>query len=455
MGVSLELWMSFTYPTTLPPLPQIDLSSKLPTARGGGGTGRGEPVRRRREPEADETRHPRIAWLSREADYKGDGSPSNDIPSSSREVEVLGAGSYCAYCEKELDSTVRPFERRFYEECVPMADWHSFSFPSCNPLHEVDLVGLDSNYEDNVTLLSLKGSWRSVWSLTTANKETVALKLLHISRKFDHESFEHHRVDALAMERLTSNPYIVNVFGYCGQSVLSEFATSSARQFLKNPAMSSEHRLKMARDIARAVTAVHSIDFTNSTNVTLTHNDINMANAIEVDGRIKLNDFNLARLLRWNATSSTVCHTAVRYASPLWKSPEENAAVNKSAVDAAACDVYATGNLLFQVLTKRQPWTHLEPAGPFTPDEAALRKAAGQLPHIPAKYRPDHPNQRLAVVAMYFAVTACFRPDPAARPTSHQLMTGLETALEWVRGLKKGTVNVTFGQVRDLFRVDR
>ena len=47
-------------------------------------------------------------------------------------------------------------------------------------------------------------------------------------------------------------------------------------------------------------------------------------------------------------------------------------------------DVYSLGNLMFQLLTTREPWNHLEPGGRRpTDDEIVKRKKAGGLPFIP------------------------------------------------------------------------
>lgn len=47
-----------------------------------------------------------------------------------------------------------------------------------------------------------------------------------LERDFLPEYYELHRRDAVAMERLTSSPYVMDVFGYCGQSALTELAFS-------------------------------------------------------------------------------------------------------------------------------------------------------------------------------------------------------------------------------------
>jgi Protein kinase domain len=363
--------------------------------------------------------------------------------------------------------------RRWDEDCVPMASWQTTAFPVCNVLHEIsvaDRISTDNIDDDNdatnesfMSLLSTKGSWRTVWKLqqhywpqpqtrstmqrrrrlkhqhdstTIPRVETVVVKLLKMHRDFNAQSYEQHRVDALAMERLTSSTNIVDVFGYCGQSVISEFASGNARLFVKNESISPLQRLVLGRDMARALADLHSIDFPNATNVTLTHNDLNMANLVEVQGRIKLNDFNIGVLQRWNVTDQSICRTPVRFAAPLWKSPEEIR--NTSAILAAPTDVFGLGNLLFQVLTRRQPWTHLEPNGPLTSAEAAQRKLAGGQPFVPEKYRgnvaPDQQPTVTSVVhaALHEAVINSFQTLPQNRPTAHEIAQRLDAVVQYI-----------------------
>ena len=437
---------------------------------------------------------PRIVWLEQQQQQQEeeDGNPQHQTQIIHRTVQPL-ATAPCLYCQKEPDDYIWPIERRYYDECKPMADWQTHFYPTCNLFHEISLgdaaifnnmtngntttteatiatigTGVNSTttktttkmssiapsvapqqqrtQTDTLELLSMSGSWRSAWKRTSKaiDDETVVLKLLKFTtRDFDHESLEHHRIDATVMERLTHSPYIISAYGYCGQSVMTEYASGTAREHTKNKHLNSRERLKMGRDLARAVAQLHSMDYPNSTNATFAHNDINIANAVQVNGNIiKLNDFNIGMTLRWNHTHNKPCGIPVRFEAPLWKSPEENA--NSSYVDAAQADVYGLGNLLFQVLTTRQPWTHLEPGGKLTPDQVAVRKAARALPYIPT---PIVQSSKIGIQALYFATVACFRFDPLQRPTSHDLAVNLNVALQWARQ----KANVTRSQVEELF----
>ena len=117
------------------------------------------------------------------------------------------------------------------------------------------------------------------------------------------------------MERLTSSPHVINVFGFCGHSVLTEYADGSrvgelADKSKKRPLV----LLKIARDIARGLADVHGID--GDGNATFVHLDVNPANVVSVGGTLKLNDFNIGIIRRWNTTSNTPCGFPAQYPNP-------------------------------------------------------------------------------------------------------------------------------------------
>ena len=274
------------------------------------------------------------------------------------------------------------------------------------------------------------------------------MKLLKFEkREFDHESYAYHTIDAMAMERLTSSKSIIDEYGFCGQSVLTEYASGNARTHIKKPSFNSKERLKMARDLAIALSAIHSIDYPNSTNATFAHNDINIANAVEVNGRIKLNDFNIGVLMRWNQTEP--CGYPSRFENKMWKSPED--VINASYVDPALSDMYGLGNLLFQIMTTHQPWTHLEPQGPLDKDQVVQRKRQGKLPFIPLEF---FESSKTAIQALLYGVLACYRFHPQDRLTSHELAQALETALQWASSrttTDRSNNNVTRREIAQLF----
>jgi hypothetical protein len=118
--------------------------------------------------------------------------------------------------------------------CQPMAKWMTVSFVNCNSIHEIDVQGSVSQHDQTDLVLLGQGWFRSTWKYTTfvdlnssstksstKNKKkpsplssSVVLKTLRIEREFIEEYYELHRRDAVAMERLTFSPYVMDVYGY-------------------------------------------------------------------------------------------------------------------------------------------------------------------------------------------------------------------------------------------------
>jgi hypothetical protein len=154
-----------------------------------------------------------------------------------------------------------PLETR---KCKAQYQWQLDSKITCNSMHEIDLghlfdkkskVGGDYN-DDNVlrerVRLIAEGGWRDVWGVldhyhhrgdvghsedindntaTAAadnNKNNnigyVVLKTLLYPKDVVPRNVERHRRDAMATERLTSSPNIVDIYSFCGNSGVYEFA---------------------------------------------------------------------------------------------------------------------------------------------------------------------------------------------------------------------------------------
>jgi serine/threonine protein kinase len=117
------------------------------------------------------------------------------------------------------------------------------------------------------------------------------------------------------MERLTSSPHVINVFGFCGHSVITEYAEGTRLGELADKSKRTPlARLKIARDIAMGLADVHGID--GDGNATFVHLDINPANVVSIGGTLKLNDFNIGIILRWNQTSNQHCGFPAQYPNP-------------------------------------------------------------------------------------------------------------------------------------------
>ena len=85
--------------------------------------------------------------------------------------------------------------------------------------------------------LIANGGWRSVWSFIHEGEGVLSetkdadpldqrfvMKTLLYRKEAIPRNIDRHRRDAMAMERLTSSRNIVNIYGFCGNSGVFEFA---------------------------------------------------------------------------------------------------------------------------------------------------------------------------------------------------------------------------------------
>ena len=350
------------------------------------------------------------------------------------------------------EQEIFPYEREFFEDCEPIKTPQVH--PTCNHLHEQTME------DDQTSLLSTKGSWRTAW---TVRNDTAVLKVLQYSRSFDPGSYERHAMDVIVSDLLTASPYVIDAFGFCGQSILQEWAPSGARDVVKSYDIRNRQRLKIARDLARgladlqALQAIPHESFKDGGRLTrrdippppqllFSHNDINIANTIYSDSRnvIKWNDFNIGVFLRTKKGSNytSECGAPVKFRADLWRSPEE--VRNTSYVQLPYTDMYGFGNILYQVMTRHQPWTHKEPEGQLTVDQVADRKRKGRLPTMPEKYL-NATSKDLQI--MLLATRSCYHPVPSKRLTAYELAH----ALSYLYDRLQNKQPVTSSMLRDFF----
>jgi len=115
------------------------------------------------------------------------------------------------------------------------------------------------------------------------------------------------------MNQLTTSPHIIDIYGFCGMSLITEFAGGRLVDILHSAGM--REKLIIAKQIAQGVHDIHSID--GKENVSLVHNDINFANIV-VGGRgvPLINDFNIAVLLTKKKATSKHCGFIGRFPNP-------------------------------------------------------------------------------------------------------------------------------------------
>jgi len=178
---------------------------------------------------------------------------------------------------------------------------------TCNNVHET-FGGTNGLEDDSLRFLSNAGSWRDAWRYKADvpyspddNKQktdNVIIKTMKIHHPLEERYFEFSRVDALAMEQLTSNPYIMNIHDFCGVSVVTERGDDVLGKAIQR--LSPRAKVDLAVKVALSLAAVHEHG--------LVHNDLNADNIfMGKKNNPKLNDFNIAILMMNDTRTNITC----------------------------------------------------------------------------------------------------------------------------------------------------
>lgn len=257
----------------------------------------------------------------------------------------------------------------------------------------------------------------------SAKANFLVSSLARYEHNFEHAHYEHDRVDALAMEHLTFSPHVVDIFSFCGRSVMTEFANGpKLGTFVDKSKNSQFKRLEIASDLASGLADVH---FGRNNTLQLVHFDINSENIVVVDGKPKINDFSIASMLKRNSSSGERCKvSAHEYPNAQWRSPEE---VNKNDDLTERVDVFSLGHILFRILCSHEPWNKFEIGGRPSSDSLARKIGAGIMPRIPAKIMKSIDPE---VNVIREALLKCYTLDPKRRPSSRELAIFLKESLD-------------------------
>ena len=331
-----------------------------------------------------------------------------------------------------------------------------------------------------------------VRALTITNPTFLAphVSLPHtvrIERDFLPEYYELHRRDALAMERLTFSPYVLDIYGYCGQSAINELADFGiegmsslekiARSFrgMEDIEPVSKIKLQLASMVAAGVSHVHSIDHPDfpypvendsdddpnkdydgekkkrsllgdidggrakvTSNATLVHYDLNPRNiAVVRRGKPKLNDFNVAEFMTWDAENNRTCGFSGRFREPWWRAPEEmHFHMPSNYTDhrpppaplTEKIDIYSLGNILMEILTSHSPWGLMQKGK--AEEETRPKVARGELPEFPDDFNVTKLTSDPALMAIDRAMRKCLRFRPEDRPTAGEIAAELFEAID-------------------------
>jgi len=269
---------------------------------------------------------------------------------------------------------------------------------------------------------------RNLTALSISNLYPIRLE-----HDMEEAFFENARVDALAMERLTGSPYVIDMYAFCGMTVVTEFAGEELATVANK--LNSTERLRLATKVAKGLADIHTIDGPNNP-PSLVHNDVNLGNLIFTeDHRPVFNDFNIAILQMTHNETGETCKFASHFPNPQWRAPEEQVysedeSDKKPPRVTDKVDIYALGNVFYRLAVGASPWKK-PGTKKLSPDEkmqvAKAKRIAGEMPHIAGETEETtDPALQVLLQAMRMA----YRFDPSERPTAAEIHGFLVKSLE-------------------------
>lgn len=251
-------------------------------------------------------------------------------------------------------------------------------------------------------------------------------------------NLERHRREAITMERLTYSPHVVDLFAYCGNSIVTEFAPFDLETALRRhnnnnnrdgwnwdnispPLTTPLQKLELSLQAAMAVQALHEND--------IIHADLTSQQFLVFPSPkngtspiLKINDFNRCRFFPHKIQTDgqkgsvhgkgTRCKVHIPSAPGLYRSPEEY----ELQALTPQIDIYSLGHVLFEIVTGTKPWKHM--AGKRfrqTVQNGQLMKDVGA---------------ETAGSALGGLIPQCYVVDPGHRSTARQLVDQLRTAID-------------------------
>ena len=263
------------------------------------------------------------------------------------------------FYNNDENRALRPYQDK--PECVPMHEWQTMTYPTCNNVHQIDLTDLSEkrNFEHRQVRVLAHGYFRDVWAVREYDGVTLQVfKTLRFRHDWNEWAYERHRMDAVTFSELTSSKRILDIYSFCGNSGAYEYAPGGAVSdvIYEEEPLPLQERFNIAVQMARAISDVHNF---NHKAPAIVHADIYTNQFVAVDvgngkTRYKLNDFNRCTFLYWNSTSNAgnCPYEYGDYNAWLYRSPEEY----DYAPQTEKIDVYSMGNMFFSLLMGDDPF---------------------------------------------------------------------------------------------------
>ncbi len=253
--------------------------------------------------------------------------------------------------------------------------------------------------------------FRGVW--TTKALPVAMKKLFHVD---DAQGLDICR-EVTILSKLR-HPNIISYYGTVtlvdGYYIVTELAVKgSLWDFLRNnPDRDLQRSFRWATEIARGVEYLHQHEYI--------HRDIKSGNVLLMENlSAKICDFGSAKLTKNASFQSFPTGTHQ------WKSPEATRGEEVS----SSWDVYSYGILVWELVTHKIPFSHLNLRIPEEEYVLQMKISNGERPRI-----PDSCDPKLASL-----LRRCWAEDPGSRPTFTEILTDLERSKYMAVSVKLAT----------------
>lgn len=352
------------------------------------------------------------------------------------------------------------YEELDYPQQCHRPKWAYEVRPTCHHFHEVVQLSREPSPHQSWDIKYLsRGHYRQTWLIKShlaktnsqQSRQDIVLKSLRYAERRNFTAFDMHQVqvEAMTMLKTSSANRIVDIYGHCGTSVLVAAGTPIDhivvpfqglldQRLLKmlpvNDAypmniLTPEEKLYLSLAIAEGIAELHGFQ-----EGVIVNDDVQLSQFLVVqrdDGRyrLKLNDFNNARVLKWNSDGpGKYCPFASHFA---WvnRAPEE---LHGSGTDEMA-DVFAAGLVFYAVVTGLLPFYEYP-----TWDDAVQAIMKGRKPLIDPRYRTRNMIESRLVEIMEL----CWSYKPHDRVNIFQVVQHLRKTVI----MHKAQTNETFDE---------
>ncbi len=157
-------------------------------------------------------------------------------------------------------------------ECQPMYEWQVISHPSCNIIHEQEILTTyqrDASIKNSTSVDKLVGIgwWRYTFLSHGTVDESIAFKKLRLDRPLSSNYIiNKHKNDAIISDRMVKSRNIIKIYGYCSTSGMYEYANGgyNLEEYLfrtrEGRILNKMERLSLALNVVNGLSDLHSIE---------------------------------------------------------------------------------------------------------------------------------------------------------------------------------------------------